>query len=90
MLIIRRDKRKIKILKQDLAIKFEIEDLGLIKYFIGVRITQDKRKGIISLCQDAYIDKVLKRFGIENCHLVDILMAARANKFIVPFNRKAT
>jgi hypothetical protein len=30
------------------------------------------------------------RFGIENCHLVDIPIAAGANEFIVPFDRKAT
>ena len=67
-----------------------MEDLGPAKYFIGVQITQDRKKGTISLCQDAYIDKVLKRFGIENCHSVDTPIAVGANKFIVPFDRKAT
>jgi hypothetical protein len=90
MLIIRKDKRKIKILKQDLAVKFEMEDLGPAKYFVGVRITRDKKKGTISLCQDAYIDKVLMRFGMENCHSVDTPMAAGANEFMVPFDGKAT
>ena len=39
MLIISKDKAKIKALKKYLIRKFEIEDLGPIKYFIGVRIT---------------------------------------------------
>ena len=39
MLIISKDKAKIKALKKCLIRKFKIEDLGPIKYFIGVRIT---------------------------------------------------
>ena len=39
MLIISKNKVKIKALKKYLTRKFKIEDLGLTKYFIGVRIT---------------------------------------------------
>ena len=39
MLIINKDKVKIKALKKCLIRKFKMEDLGPIKYFIGVRIT---------------------------------------------------
>ena len=39
MLIIGKDKAKIKALKRSLTRRFEIEDLGPTKYFIGVRIT---------------------------------------------------
>ena len=39
MLIISKDKAKIKALKKSLIRRFEMEDLGLIKYFVGVRIT---------------------------------------------------
>ena len=39
MLILKKGKREIKILKQDLAVKFEIEDLGPTKYFVEVYIT---------------------------------------------------
>ena len=38
MLIITKDKAKIKALKKSLINKFKIEDLGPIKYFIGVKI----------------------------------------------------
>ena len=37
--IISKDKAKIKALKRSLIRKFKIEDLGPIKYFIGVKIT---------------------------------------------------
>ena len=39
MLIISKNKPKIKALKKYLTKKIEMEDLGLTKYFIGVRIT---------------------------------------------------
>ena len=39
ILIISKDKAKIKALKKSLIKRFKIEDLGPVKYFIGVRIT---------------------------------------------------
>ena len=39
MLIISKDKAKIKALKKYLTKKFKMEDLGPVKYFIGVKIT---------------------------------------------------
>jgi hypothetical protein len=50
ILIIRKDKSKIKKLKRGLATKFKIKDIRSINYFIGVRITRDKKKKTISLC----------------------------------------
>jgi len=39
MLIISKDKAKIKTLKKSLIRRFKMEDLGPTEYFIGVRIT---------------------------------------------------
>ena len=39
ILIISKDKAKIKVLKQSLKKRFKIDDLGPTEYFIGVRIT---------------------------------------------------
>jgi hypothetical protein len=50
MLIIGKDIAKVKILKKKLIKIFDIEDLGLAKYFIGVQITRDRKKGTITLC----------------------------------------
>ena len=89
MLIISKDKAKIKALKKYLTRKFKIKDLGPAKYFIGVKITWNRKEGTITLYQDIYISKILKWYSIENYHLVNTLMAARATKFIVPFNGQA-
>ena len=50
MLIISKDKAKIKALKKSLIKRFKIEDLGPAKYFVGVRITQNRKEGTIALC----------------------------------------
>jgi len=39
ILIIGKNKAKIKALKKSLIRRFKIEDLGPVKYFIGVKIT---------------------------------------------------
>jgi hypothetical protein len=90
MLIIGKDKAKIKALKKSLTRRFEMEDLGPAEYFVGVRITRNRKEGTITLCQDAYISKILKRYGMENCYPVDTPMAAGATEFMVPFDGQAT
>src|ERR1700709_2642025 len=55
-------------LKRQLSKAFEMKDLGPCQFFLGVRIT---RKGSqITLCQDAYIRKVLDQFGMLECRAV--------------------
>jgi hypothetical protein len=90
MLIIGKDKGKIKTLKRDLATKFEMEDMGPANYFVGVRITRDRERKTISLCQDAYVAKILERFQMEDCHPVDTPMTAGANEFMIPYDKQAS
>ena len=41
-------------------------DLSESAYILGIKIYRDRSRRIISLSQGAYIDKVLKRFSMEN------------------------
>jgi hypothetical protein len=77
-------------LKKNLMKIFDIEDLGPAKYFVRARITRDRKEGTITLCQDLYIDKVLERYNIENCHSVDTSMASGATEVMIPFKEQAT
>ena len=70
--------------------KFEIEDLGPASYFVGVRITRNRKAGTISLCQDAYVTKVLHRYGMENCKAVETPIATGAAEVMIPFKGKAS
>ena len=48
-LIIGPDRKAINQLKVDLNKKFQIDDIGAAKYFVGVRITRDREKKTLSL-----------------------------------------
>ena len=42
-----------------------MKDLGEAAYILGIKIYRDRSKRLIELSQDTYIDKVLKRFNME-------------------------
>ncbi|GJX43120.1 retrotransposon protein, putative, ty1-copia subclass [Tanacetum coccineum] len=45
---------------------FAMKDLGEAAYILGIKIYRDRSKRLIGLCQSAYIEKILKRFYMEN------------------------
>lgn len=57
-----------------LANKFEITDLGDASSVIGMRITRNSQKWSISIDQNAYIAKILERFGLTDCKPVSTPM----------------
>ncbi|GJS56304.1 retrotransposon protein, putative, ty1-copia subclass [Tanacetum coccineum] len=53
---------------------FAMKDLGEAAYILGIKIYRDRSKRLIGLCQSAYIEKILKRFFMENSKRGSILM----------------
>ncbi|GJU90803.1 retrotransposon protein, putative, ty1-copia subclass [Tanacetum coccineum] len=45
---------------------FAMKDLGEAVYILGIKIYQDRSKRLIGLCQSSYIEKILKRYYMEN------------------------
>ncbi|GJW31060.1 retrotransposon protein, putative, ty1-copia subclass [Tanacetum coccineum] len=45
---------------------FAVKDLGEAAYILGIKIYRDRSKRLIGLCQSAYIEKILKRYYMEN------------------------
>src|SRR4051812_2352027 len=45
---------------------FSMKDLGEAAYILGINIYRDRSRCLISLSQRTYLDKVLKRFGMED------------------------
>ncbi|GJV68702.1 retrotransposon protein, putative, ty1-copia subclass [Tanacetum coccineum] len=45
---------------------FAMKDLGEAAYILGIKIYRDRSRQLIGLCQSAYIEKILKRFHMEN------------------------
>ena len=52
--------------KRDLASRFDIKDLGKLHHFLGMKIVQDEANGSVWISQPAYIETLLKRFGMEH------------------------
>jgi hypothetical protein len=63
-------KVEMKTFKEELKKHFEITDLGPVKWILGIRVTRDRVACTISLDQQAYIEKMATRFGLENAHPV--------------------
>lgn len=76
--------------KEEILTLFDITPSGPAKYFLGVRIARDREKKTITLCQDAYIEKILERFGMSNCKSADTPFASGAEVHMVKFKGEAT
>ena len=46
--------------------EFEMSDLGLLSYYLGIEVQQ--REGEITLCQAAYAGKIVERAGLSDCN----------------------
>ena len=53
---------------------FAMKDLGEATYIIGRRIYRNRQERFLGLGQSAYLDKILKRFSIENSKKGDLPM----------------
>lgn len=62
-------------LKQQLAARFSMKDLGVAKKILGMTITRDRQKKVKTLSQKSYIDKVVEQFGMDESKHVPIPLA---------------
>jgi hypothetical protein len=67
-----------------------MKDLGQCQFFLGVRITRDKSRSQITLCQDAYIRKTLEQFGMLECRAVSTPLDPGASETLVPYQGAAS
>jgi hypothetical protein len=65
LLVIRNNDDHISQVKKELKIGFEMTDLGLLHYYLGVEVIQKERSIFIS--QTKYVSELLKKFGMEDC-----------------------
>ena len=45
---------------------FSMKDLGKAAYILGIKIYRDRSQRLLGLSQNGYIDKVLKRFSMQD------------------------
>ncbi|GJT69271.1 retrotransposon protein, putative, ty1-copia subclass [Tanacetum coccineum] len=71
---------------------FAMKDLEEAAYILGIKIYRDRSKRLISLCQSAYIEKILKRYYMENSkrEMGSIMYAVRCTRPDVVFAQNIT
>ncbi|GJU35272.1 retrotransposon protein, putative, ty1-copia subclass [Tanacetum coccineum] len=56
---------------------FAMKDLGKAAFILGIKIYRDRSKRLIGLSQNAYMDKILKRYKMDNSNRGTIPMQER-------------
>jgi hypothetical protein len=89
----------IKRLKVELSNVFDMKDLGPCTYFLGIRVSRslfgpnngpgNSNSSRITLCQDAYIHKVLDQFGMADSRPVSTPLDPGSTDTLVPFGGEA-
>ena len=64
------DEGMLRTFKQSIMKEFEMTDLGKMKYFLGIEVTQSA--GGIFICQKKYAREVLERFRMDDCTPVQV------------------
>jgi len=64
MLVVANNMQAIDALKKELSNKLEMKDLGAAKKILGIEIIRDREAGVLWLCQESYLNKVLKTFNM--------------------------
>lgn len=66
--------KMIKEFKEEMALRFEMSDLGRLSYYLGIEVNQHAEG--ITLCQNRYALRILEEAGMEHCNSVQIPMDA--------------
>ncbi|PWA63339.1 zinc finger, CCHC-type [Artemisia annua] len=66
ILIMGKDIPSLQQVKAYLGKCFSMNDLGEAAFILGIKIYRDRSRRLIGLSQSAYIDKILKRFNMQN------------------------
>lgn len=66
LLLLSNSLSKLNSLKEELAGRFEMKDLGEAHFILGIQIERDRSARTLSLSQQAYIAKIVERYGMTN------------------------
>ena len=63
-------------LKEQLASEFVIKDLGAAKKILGLDITRDRKRGVLIISKQNFLEKVINQFGMRDAKHVLTLIGA--------------
>ena len=61
--------------KRAMMKEYEMIDLGLMKYFLGIQVRQSKSE--VFICQEKYIEDLLKKFHMAACKPVSTPVSSK-------------
>ena len=67
MVLAGKDKKRMKHVKEELSSRFDIKDLGKLRYFLGMSVIQDQEKKESWIGQPKYVERLLTEMGMSNC-----------------------
>jgi len=76
LMVASNDERALTALKSELAGMFDMKDMGLLKYCLGIEFEQNLEKHEIKMHQQCYAKEVIKQFDMENSNTVSTPLAA--------------
>lgn len=56
----------IKKVKQELATAFKMVDIGLISFYLGLKVEKDRQNKTLKLSQITYIEKILAKYYLNS------------------------
>jgi hypothetical protein len=65
--------------KKELASEFDMKDLGLMHYYLGIEVWQKRNE--VFLGQGKYTIKILQKFGMMNCKSMDTPKKSESSRF---------
>ena len=65
LIVITKTPETMKKIKENLAARFKIKDLGKLHYCLGISIQHDEERGSLWMDQRQYIQSLLKRYGLS-------------------------
>lgn len=60
-------------IKNRIAEKFDIQGLGNIKYYLGIKVVKDDNS-VYYFCQSNYIKRVIDEFGMTDAKILNVPM----------------
>jgi hypothetical protein len=90
MLVVGPQTERISQVKKELMHAFQMEDMGAATYFLGVRIVRNRAERSITLIQDAYIEKILTKYGMQDAKPTSTPMQLGALNLMVTNPNQAT
>ena len=72
--IVGNDEPAIAEFKAQVSERYEITDLGKVRWILGMHIERDESRRLITISQEQYINNILERFGMSDCRPVSTPM----------------